>query len=161
MRSWRVLLPDGLLAVMLLQGSAWAQPAEIDIAAQSQPQPLQVKTGVAAFATEIRLSNSATEERRFRPGTLLVRAADGASQPVRFERVDAPTDSLLIAPGGEAVLRLSASLPSPGLFTTEIDILASAKKDDRTVERVERRVRIAVTREAEAAARRSASAWRS
>ena len=144
---WAALLVT--FAFVLAAGGALAQPNMVDVAGQGSPAPLKFMIGVPSWEAEIRLSNGAGEPRRFRVGTALRRASDGLSVPVAVQRLDGGAADRVIASKGEAVLRLSGHLPTPGVFATSLEVLAVDATGGQEIERIERQVAIEVTREME------------
>ena len=108
--------------------------------------------GVSAWEAEIRIGSADASQRCFRVGTVLGRASDGRSEPVTVTvaRLERPTNSRVVPPNGEAVLRPSAALLEPGVFTASLYVSTFATVDGRETERVERQISIEVTCEMEA-----------
>lgn len=129
-------------------GVVMAEPS-VDLApAAANVSEFAVKLGVPKLAADITLRNaSATDTKFYRLGTLLTRIGDGAGRPVTWKRSTPPVGDQSIAPGTEIVLQVSADLPEVGVYETFID---SYGKDNKGIETPDRRIRVVVTREADA-----------
>jgi hypothetical protein len=120
----------------------------------SAPQNIvesNVKIGVPALKTEVRLRNTSTETnatRNYRTGGFLTRSSDGLAYAAAWERRDSPKgDAAQIAPGGELILQLSANIEAPGIYETWIDTF---QKDPASEgETTDQRIHVMVTRESE------------
>jgi hypothetical protein len=131
-----------------LSTAAVAQPAVELAPASANVTEHQIKLGVPALSAELWLRNSSKDAvRYYRPGTLLTRSGDSAGRPTAWKRITPPTDDNSIAAGAQIALELSAELPDVGVYETFIDTYG---KDDKGAEVPDRRIRVLVTREADA-----------
>ena len=110
------------LAILWVSPSGAAQPV---IQLSSAPQNVvesDIKIGVSALETEVRLRNTSTDAnaaRSYRTGGFMTRSSDGLAYPAVWERRDNPKgDAALIAPGAEVILQLSANIEEPGVYET-------------------------------------------
>jgi hypothetical protein len=139
------------LAILWVSPSGAAQPV---IQLSSAPQNVvesDIKIGVSALETEVRLRNTSTDAnaaRSYRTGGFMTRSSDGLAYPAVWERRDNPKgDAALIAPGAEVVLHLSANIEEPGIYETWIDTF---QKDAASgAETPDQRIRVVATRESE------------
>ncbi|MBR1188557.1 hypothetical protein [Bradyrhizobium sp. AUGA SZCCT0160] len=132
----------GLPSSVLADPSVEIAPAAVNVS------EFPVKLGVPKLAAEIALKNTSAGENKFyRLGTLLTRVGDGAGRPVTWKRNTPPVGDQSITPGSEIVLQISADLPEVGVYETFID---SYGKNDKGAEIPDRRIRIVVTRDADA-----------
>ncbi len=139
------------LAILGASPSAAAQPV---IQLSSAPQNVvesDIKIGVSALKTEVRLRNTSTDARVagiYRTGGFITRSSDGLAYPAIWERRDNPNgDAALIAPGTEVILHLSANIEEPGVYETWIDTF---QKDTASgAETPDQRIRVVATRESE------------
>jgi hypothetical protein len=145
-----VLRTAALFACLWLEHST---PAVADLAVELAPASASItdfpiKLGVPALSAEIQLRNSSSDALRYyRLGTQLARAGDSASRPATWKRITPPVNDDTIAAGTQVVLGLSANLPEVGVYETYID---SYGKNEHGIEVPDRRIRIVVTREADA-----------
>ena len=139
------------LAILGVPPSGAAQPV---IQLSSAPQNVvesDIKIGVSALETEVRLRNTSTDANAvwsYRTGEFMTRSSDGLAYPAVWERRDNPKgDAALIAPGAEVVLHLSANIEEPGIYETWIDTF---QKDTASgAETPDQRIRVVATRESE------------
>jgi hypothetical protein len=128
-----------------------AQPV---IQLSSAPQNVvesDIKIGVSALKTEVRLRNTSTDPKvagSYKTGGFMTRSSDGLAYPAVWERRDNPNgDAALIAPGTEVILHLSANIEEPGVYETWIDTF---QKDTASgAETPDQRIRVVATRESE------------
>lgn len=132
----------GLCTVVAAQPFVELSPAPASVSEH------QVKVGVTAFSTEIRLRNASKDAPRYhRTGSFLTRASDNAARPAVWKRVTSPTDDNSMSAGAQVALELSGDLPEAGIYETSIDTYS---KDGSGAEVPDRRIRVLVTREADA-----------
>lgn len=125
-----------------------ATQATVDLArAPANITETTIKVGVAALSTTIQLKNSGKDPRYYREEKQLTRSTDNVARPAMWKRVTPGSDDHSIPAGGQIMLELSADLPEPGVYETFID---SYGKDDKGAEVPDRRIRVLVTREADA-----------
>ena len=131
-----------------LSKAAIADPAVELVSAPASVTEFPIKLGVPALSAEIQLRNSSADAvRYYRLGTLLVRTGDSAGRTALWKRITPPSGDDSIAAGAKVTLELSADLPDVGAYETYID---SYGKDDKGAEVPDRRIRVVVTREADA-----------
>jgi hypothetical protein len=139
------------LGILSASPSGAAQPViQLSSAAQNTVES-NVKIGVSALKTEVRLRNTSTDAnaaRSYRTGGFLTRSSDGLAYAAAWERRDNPKgDPAQIAPGGELILQLSADIAEPGIYETWIDTF---QKDAASgAETPDQRIHLVVTRESE------------
>jgi hypothetical protein len=131
---------------MVLPGSPRAQPFVELAPAPANVTEHQIKIGTAALAAEIRLRNPKDAVQFFRLGGSLTRTSDNAHRPATWKRTAPPQDDTIPA-GAQMVLELAADIPEVGVYEIFIDTYS---KDDKGAEVAGRRIRVLVTREADA-----------
>lgn len=150
----RAVLPVlAALACVMACVMAWApagraaEPAVTVVPSSGQAPDVALTAGVAVLDREVRLRNTATGTdgaRSFRADAVLRRRDDGLAVPVTWSRLDGGTGAV-IAPGASLVLRMTATVPQPGVYDASIDTAIPAAPD--RPEQPDRRILVTVTRE--------------